>query len=341
MPVSYGRKNGETSLRTGGLLLALAAALVMGGCSASGINDDLALLTSSKEPEPEVADPNAPPMTDLQKALDYWAKEYAKKPQDAKAALAYAKNLKAAGQKRQALQVLQSASMFHSTNKELASEYGRLALEFDQVALAKQLLEVADDPARPDWKVISARGTALAKHGQYKDAIPFYERALTFQPDHPSLMNNLALAYTMNGEADKAEELLRRATAMGGENAKVRQNLALVLGLQGKYDEATQVGSVALAPDAASANTALVRKMVKLEPKAMPKPAAAPAAAPAVPVTAVAKAQAPATALKPSTVETAASDSAPAWSTTVAGGASATPASAATPAGGLFKGTAQ
>lgn len=331
------RSNQETVLRTGGLLSALAAVIMLGGCSASGINDDLALLTSSKEDTPP-ADPEvaAVPQTDLQKALDYWAKEYAKKPQDADAALSYAKNLKAAGQKRQALTVLQSAAMFHAGNKELASEYGRLALEFDQVQLAKQLLEVADDPARPDWRVISARGTALAKQGQYKDAIGFYERAMTFKPDQPSLMNNLALAYTMNGEADKAEELLRRASAMGGENAKVRQNLALVLGLQGKYDEATQVGAATLPRDAAAANTDLVRKMVKLEPKAMPRPAMAPAAAPVQPAMAVAKTQAaPAAALKPSTMETSS-----AWSATVAEGAAITPVRGAPAQGGALKGAA-
>ena len=29
---------------------------------------------------------------------------------------------------------------------------GRLALEFDQVAVAEKLLAMADDPLKPDWR---------------------------------------------------------------------------------------------------------------------------------------------------------------------------------------------
>ena len=81
------------------------------------------------------------------------------------------------GEKRQALTVLQQAAIFHAGDRRLASEYGRLALDLDQVSLAKQLLERADDPTQPDWRVVLARGTVLAKEGRYKDAIPYYERA--------------------------------------------------------------------------------------------------------------------------------------------------------------------
>ena len=115
------------------------------------------------------------------------------------------------GEKRQALAVLQQASNFHAGNRDLNSEYGRLALEFDQVSLAQKLLEQADDPANPDWRMISARGTVLAKQGSYRDAIPFYERALALAPDQPSVLNNLALAHAMEGNADQAEPLLKRA----------------------------------------------------------------------------------------------------------------------------------
>src|SRR4029079_9653302 len=112
--------------------------------------------------------------TELQKATLYWGQEYAKKPAELKPALNYAKNLKAMGEKRKAMAVLQQASLLHDGDKELASEYGRLALELDQVGMAAQALSVADDPANPDWRIISARGTVFAKQGKYREAIPFY-----------------------------------------------------------------------------------------------------------------------------------------------------------------------
>lgn len=270
---------------------ALAASLMMGGCSGLGGIEAPDMFAASKPPESQ-PEAGKVPQSELQKATEYWGQEYSKKSADLDVSLNYAKNLKALGQKQKALEVLQQAALFHANDRKLNSEYGRLALELDQVSIADQLLQAADDPANPDWHVVSARGTVLAKQGKYKEAIPFYERALLLSADQPSVMNNLALAYAMNGEAAQAEEVLRRATASGGASAKVRQNLALVLGLQGKYDEATKVGSEVNAPAMATANTDIIKQMVRLEAKPYaPIPAAgtwAPAvvAASAAPVSA-------------------------------------------------------
>jgi Flp pilus assembly protein TadD len=217
---------------------------------------------------------------ELQKATEYWGNEFSKSPRDAKAGLSYARNLKALGEKRQALAVLQQVSVFHPGDREVNSEYGRLALEFDQVNLAQKLLQAADDPANPDWKVISARGTALAKQGRYRDAVAFYERARALAPNQPSVLNNLALAYAMEGNPEKAEPLLRQAAAAAGSHqGRVDQNLALVLGLQGKYDEA-KIAAKDLPADSAADNADYVRRMVKLAPKS--SPAIADQAAPAL-----------------------------------------------------------
>jgi Flp pilus assembly protein TadD len=243
---------------------------------------------------------------ELAKATEYWGKEFAKNPRDGKAALSYARNLKAMGAKRQALAVLQQASLFNGKNRELAGEYGRLALEFDQISLAQKLLEHADDPARPDWRVISARGTVLAKQGNYGSAIPYYERALALAPDQPSLLNNLALAHAMEGHPDRAEPLLRRAAAADRADPRVSQNFALVLGLQGKYDEAKLAAARNLPADQASANVDYLRRMVKLEPQPMapPPPPAASAA--------------DASRKRPHLKGSATDDAPPAWTTLVA-----------------------
>lgn len=270
------------------LALIAACSLMTTACAEIGGGDGKGLdLFAKADKEADIEPASGIPLTDLQKATAHWAKAYQKSPQDIKAAMAYAKNLKAMGEKAQAFAVLQQTAQFHAGNKELASEYGRLALELDQISLAAQLLEYADDPTNPDWRVISARGAALAKQGKYKDAVLHLERAQKLAPAQMSVMNNLALAYTMNGEAAKAEDLLRQAVNTGDASAKTKQNLALVLGLQGKYDEATQMDSTAVASDTAKANTALLKQIVKLEPKKTLAPtnpvavASAPAALPA------------------------------------------------------------
>jgi Flp pilus assembly protein TadD len=229
------------------------------------------LLASSKPVDTRPPNEGGPPQSELGKATEFWGKEYAKSPANAEAAVAYAKNLKALGNKQEAFKVLQQAAQTSPDNKDIASEYGRLALDLDKVSLAAQMLEFADDPSRPDWRVISARGAALAKLGKYKDAVQHLERANMIAPEQASVQNNLALAYAMNGDPAKAETMLRQVVARDGGSAKARQNLALVLGLQGKYDEATQIGATAVAANVARENTNMVRQMVKLEPKASPR----------------------------------------------------------------------
>ncbi|MEW5962250.1 MAG: tetratricopeptide repeat protein [Pseudomonadota bacterium] len=257
---STGERRSSTALAA-----ALAASLMMSACAQIGSGGPD--LLASGVPSPKTGET---PEQSLALATTYWGKKFSENPRDLKTGLAYAKNLKAMGDKQRALAVLQQLAVLHGQSRELASEYGRLALDLDQVQIAKGLLEAADDPANPDWRVIAARGTAHAKEGEYKKAIPFYERALALAPDHPSLLNNLALAHTMNGEAVKAEEMLRQASASSGANPRVRQNLALVLGLQGRYDESQQMAAKDQPVQVAAADTQIIRQIVRLDPKSAP-----------------------------------------------------------------------
>lgn len=253
------------------VMAATMAALLLGACANGPKIGDSFLMAEAKNEEK--ADPNKQPQSELEKALEYWGKEHAKSPRDVKAAVSYAKNLKAAGQKDQALVVLQNVSIFNGGNRELASEYGRLALDAGQAGLAQKLLEVADDPAKPDWKIVSARGTALAKQGQFKQAIPLYERALLLSPNQPSVVSNLAMAHAANGEAPRAEALLRTVAETPNSDPKVRQNLALVLGLQGKYDEARVVSAKDIPAENAASNVEYVRQMVRMPEQGNKMPA--------------------------------------------------------------------
>jgi Flp pilus assembly protein TadD len=218
---------------------------------------------------------------DLLRATDYWGQAYAKSPRELEPALNYARNLRAMGEKRRALSVLQQASLYHGQSRELASEYGRLALDLDQIKVAQQLLAIADDPGRPDWRVVSARGAALAKEGNYNEAIPFFEKALALSPDQPSVLSNLALAQAMNGQPAKAESMLRQAASAGGDSPRIRQNLALVLGLQGKYDEAKLVAARDMPMTNAADNAEFLQQVTKLDPKSVPNSDPVPADWPA------------------------------------------------------------
>jgi Flp pilus assembly protein TadD len=265
MAQSYAKRAGIQSR----IAISVAAmSLFSGGCAQVGGLPQLS--SASPAANSGAANANALPQGDLAAATEYWGKKFSESPTQLEPALAYAKNLKAMGRKKQALAVLQQSAVFHGDNLELAGEYGRLALALGQVKIAEKVLAQADNPAKPDWRIISARGTALAKQGRYKESIPFYQRALALAPNHPSVLNNLGMAHAMGGDPVKAEEILRQAVAHGGETKRVRQNLALVLGLQGRYNESAKLGSKDLPIKAAAADTAALRKLVKLDPVKAP-----------------------------------------------------------------------
>jgi len=236
--------------RSAATVAVISVTLVLGACAQSGSDPNLSL-TSDKPKAVDIATASAGerPEAELEKATNYWGEQHGKNPRDPKAAIAYARNLKALGRKAQALSVMQSSYTFAPDDKEFLSEYGRLSLELGQVSTAEQLLLRADDPAKPDWRILSARGTVLAKQGRFKESIEFFEKARSLAPEQASLMNNLAMAYTMDGQAARGEALLRQAASTGTSDPRVQQNLALVVGLQGKGagDGASTVQPVAAA----------------------------------------------------------------------------------------------
>lgn len=245
------------------------AGLLVGACAQSG-STDLGLGMGGENERLSEADRN-----DMGKALNYWGRKYAKSPADKEAALNYAKNLKASGQRKQAFLVMQQASVLHGNDREIASEYGRLALEEGQVVLANKLLALADDQTKPDWRIVSGRGAALAKMGNYAEAVTMFERANQLAPANPTVLNNLAMAHAGNGNLGAAEKLLREASGNPMARAKVSKNLALVLKLQGRNAEAdaiaktgdtmpTSVGSIKpLAQPASTAATVNVTRANK------------------------------------------------------------------------------
>jgi Flp pilus assembly protein TadD len=237
------------------LLATTAAATLLGGCMRTGGMSDMPELTATDAKM--AGDPQANAA-----ATAKWAAAYAKKPQDTKLALGYARALRAVGSKDRAMQVMQAAFQANQTNGELAAEFGRLALDVGRLDIAKYTLHVAETQGINDWKTLSAQGTLHAKAGEHGEAQRYFLAALQTQPDAISVTNNLALSYALDNKADKAEALLRNAVASGHDDKRVRQNLALVLGVQGKFDEARKIASTDMPEADAKANMAYLKAML-------------------------------------------------------------------------------
>ncbi|MGF1649613.1 MAG: tetratricopeptide repeat protein [Hyphomicrobiaceae bacterium] len=234
-PADAFRFSGLHRVRTVGMLLLVAIGAA--GCASNG---EGLLNVSLSNPSNQEA---VTGQSELERAIGYWHERFEKDPRDKTAALSLARNLKAAGDNRRAFAVLQQASLFHGQDREVASEYGRLAMQFEQVALAERLFAVADDPARPDWRILSARGAALGKLGRFDESIELFERARRIAPNEPTITNNLAMAYVAAGQPQRAEPLLQAIAYRPDATPRMRQNLALVLGLLGRYTEAKAVAA--------------------------------------------------------------------------------------------------
>lgn len=290
----------------------VSATLMLGACASAG--GDASSLLQSNAPKAIDTAEKAAPKSELQKATEYWGKQHGENPTDPRSAVNYAKNLKAMGAKREALVILQEFSRHNPTDREIMSEYGRLALEHDQISTAQALLEKADDPMKPDWKIVSARGTVFAKQGRHEESIPFFERARSLAPDQPTVLNNLAMAYAMNGEAAKAETMLRDAQAKNPEDQRIAHNLALVLGLQGKHADAERMAATGGSGDTVAHNADVMRQIVGRGPQAepaiatetapRPTPVAAKGAA-GIPTASMTKAKAKAKSAEPAPVDAA------------------------------------
>ena len=155
---------------------------------------------------------------------------------------------------------------FHAGHRDLNSEYGRLALEFDQVSLAQKLLRAGRRSGQPGLARDLRTRHRARQAGQLSRRHPASTSAPWRWPRTSPRSSTIWPSPTpWRATRSKAEPLLKRAAAAGGQDARVNQNLALVLGLQGKYDEAKVVAARNLPADNAAANVDYVRRIVKLE----------------------------------------------------------------------------
>lgn len=175
------------------------------------------------------------------------------------ASIRKARDLRAAGKKAEALELLDKTAGA-DTDRALIGERGLLALELGQIDKSVALLARAQNPTKPDWRMQSAYGAALSAAGRQKEAQDQFSMALAAAPGQPSILNNLALSYALDGRRDEAENTLRQAAAQTGD-PQARQNLALVLGLNGKTGEASAITKSTLPPDKAKENLAYFEKL--------------------------------------------------------------------------------
>jgi Flp pilus assembly protein TadD len=232
---------------------ASCAILVLGLCSCAGPSDVTGALGEKTEAN-RAADPA--------RQLDTDRDRYRANTTDPDAALQYGKALRAAGQRAQAVAVLEQATIAHPDNKALLAGFGRALADNGNFQQAFDVLSRAHSPDDPDWRILSAQGTVLDQLGRHDEARQYYSSALKIAPEESSVLSNLGLSYVLSKDLRKAEQTLRRAYGRPDEDPRVRQNLALVVGLQGRSAEAESIVKAGLPADQAAANVAYLRLLL-------------------------------------------------------------------------------
>jgi Flp pilus assembly protein TadD len=233
------------------LLFSVAAILVLGGCTMGGprTTGSIAATAGSAAGDPD-------------KAVAYWGPRYDKNPKNKEAALNYAAALRQLDRKQQSVAVLQKAVLAHPDDKDVLAAFGKTLAANGQLDQALNIIRRAQQPDRPDWRLISAEAAILDQQGKNDEARKLYVQAQTYAPEEPSILSNLGMSYLLTGDLDKAEETLRKASALPGADGRVRQNLALAVGLQGRFGEAEKIASADLSPEQAAANVAYLKNML-------------------------------------------------------------------------------
>jgi Flp pilus assembly protein TadD len=226
-------------------------ALALGGCAKTAI-------------DPAMTSAIAKPVTqaDFQQAVIYWGARYEKRPQDRDAAMNFATALQRTGQAEESVAVLQKAVVAAPDDRALLAALGKAQAAAGDLRSALDTIRRAEDPAKPDWKMMSAEAAILDQIGQSDDARALYVKALALAPTDPTVLSNYGMSFVMTGDLKQAEKLLRQAIAAPNADSRVRQNLALVVGLQGRFAEAEKIASAEISPDQAAANIAYLKQML-------------------------------------------------------------------------------
>jgi len=109
--------------------------------------------------------------TESSRGLEFYRERHRANPEDADAALRYGKALRTAGQRAQAVAVLEQATIAHPGDRALLAAYGRALADNGNFQQAFDVLSRAHSPEDPDWRILSAQGAALDQLGRGEEGL--------------------------------------------------------------------------------------------------------------------------------------------------------------------------
>ncbi|MGA2113207.1 MAG: FG-GAP-like repeat-containing protein [Bryobacteraceae bacterium] len=142
------------------------------------------------------------------------------------------------GYPEQALPYLEEARLRSPNNARTQLAIGRIHLQANRLAPARQALEAAAklDASQPEvWNDL---GGVEAASGNPREALKLYQRALALDPNLPYVLVNAGAVEQELQNAAEAERFFRRALAADPRSGDAANKLGLLLAKAGRADEA-------------------------------------------------------------------------------------------------------
>lgn len=122
-------------------------------------------------------------------------------------------------------------------NIEIQEDYGLLLIKQKKMTEARQLLKNVVEN-KQSWKAYNGLGIIFDMQGEYKQALTYFNKARTIQPNNPDILNNIGYSLYMEQAFLEAQRFFLKALKIDHKFEKAIYNYALTLARQKKYADA-------------------------------------------------------------------------------------------------------
>lgn len=167
------------------------------------------------------------------------------------------------GKPHNALALMGEMHKQYPENQEVLIELGYAMIESQQY---KEAINLFDGLIEIDPKNITAysgKAVAFDKAGNHLAAQDIYLKGMAIDPTSLTLTNNLAMSLILNGEPKEAIKLLEPIHEQQNSNSTIRQNLALAYGVIGDKEKALNLNLKDLSPEQAHENIRFYEKHLR------------------------------------------------------------------------------
>lgn len=195
-----------------------------------------------------------------ERALDVYRKKLSLAPNDPQLLLLAGAASNQTGRYDEALHYLEKGNQQHPSSA-FQREIGRAQLAKGDIALAVKSLFNATQLDPKDDVAFNSLGVSYSLNKQYSLAREVFETAISLKVISVEYRNNLALAWMLDGNAQKGIQILFPIYQRGEASEKVRQNLALAYALAGDSEAAMLIAKEDLSTAELESNQAFYQRL--------------------------------------------------------------------------------